>query len=45
LIKQRNDARVSKDWALADSARDQLNAMNIVLEDGASGTIWRKKSN
>lgn len=33
LIKQRNDARSSKDWALADSARDRLNEMGIVLED------------
>ncbi|WP_392560461.1 cysteine--tRNA ligase [Orbus mooreae] len=44
LIKQRNDARATKNWALADNARDQLNAMNIVLEDGPSGTVWRKKS-
>lgn len=44
LIKQRNDARITKNWSLADQARDELNAMNIVLEDGANGTIWRKKS-
>ncbi|MCB5321460.1 cysteine--tRNA ligase [Yersinia intermedia] len=43
LIKQRNDARSSKDWALADSARDQLNELGIVLEDGLQGTIWRRK--
>ncbi|QIQ20225.1 cysteine--tRNA ligase [Zophobihabitans entericus] len=45
LIKQRNDARASKNWAMADDARDQLNAMNIVLEDSASGTTWRRKTN
>lgn len=43
LIKQRNDARASKNWALADSARDRLNEMGIVLEDGAGGTSWRRK--
>ncbi|ADZ41699.1 TPA: cysteine--tRNA ligase [Yersinia enterocolitica] len=43
LIKQRNDARTSKDWALADSARDQLNELGIVLEDGPQGTVWRRK--
>lgn len=43
LIKQRNDARANKDWALADAARDALNEMNIVLEDGASGTTWKRK--
>jgi cysteinyl-tRNA synthetase len=43
LIKQRNDARKSKDWALADQARDRLNEMGIVLEDGVQGTTWRRK--
>ena len=43
LIKQRNDARSSKDWALADAARDQLNDLGIVLEDGPQGTTWRRK--
>lgn len=43
LIKQRNDARASKDWGMADKARDRLNEMGIVLEDGANGTTWRRK--
>lgn len=43
LIKQRNDARASKNWASADQARDKLAALNVVLEDGAQGTTWRKK--
>lgn len=42
LIKQRNDARASKDWATADSARDALKALSVELEDGPSGTTWRK---
>ena len=42
LIKQRNDARATKDWAAADAARDALKAMGVVLEDGAGGTTWRK---
>ena len=42
LIKARNDARAAKDWAAADAARDALNALNIILEDGPSGTTWRK---
>ncbi|OOF57166.1 cysteine--tRNA ligase [Rodentibacter genomosp. 2] len=43
LIKQRNDARVAKDWSAADAARNELNAIGIILEDGPSGTIWRKQ--
>ena len=43
VIKQRNDARQSKDWALADQARDALAAMGVVLEDSSAGTSWRRK--
>jgi cysteinyl-tRNA synthetase len=43
LIKQRNDARANKDWAAADQARNKLAELNIVLEDGANGTTWRKQ--
>ncbi|MGJ8682361.1 cysteine--tRNA ligase [Paraglaciecola sp.] len=42
LIKARNDARAAKDWAAADAARDALKAMNIVLEDNAGKTSWRR---
>ena len=42
LIVQRNQARLDKNWALADEARDKLNAMHIVLEDSAGKTTWRK---
>ena len=42
LIKQRNDARANKDWTMADDARDKLAALNIILEDSAGGTTWRK---
>lgn len=43
LIKARNDARAAKNWAAADEARDALAALNVVLEDGAGGTTWRRK--
>lgn len=44
LIQQRLDARKAKDWAAADAARDRLNEMGIVLEDGPQGTTWRRVS-
>jgi cysteinyl-tRNA synthetase len=43
LIAERNRARVEKDWPAADVARDGLNALGVILEDGPSGTTWRKK--
>ncbi|RHW75593.1 cysteine--tRNA ligase [Colwellia sp. RSH04] len=42
LIAQRNQARADKNWVLADEARDKLNELNIVLEDSAGKTTWRK---
>ena len=43
LIKARNDARAAKDWGAADTARDKLTDMGIVLEDGAGTTTWRRQ--
>jgi cysteinyl-tRNA synthetase len=42
FIAQRNTARENKDWPSADAARDGLNEMGVVLEDGPTGTTWRK---
>lgn len=42
LIAERNAARAAKDWARADAARDKLAAMQIELEDTATGTRWRR---
>jgi cysteinyl-tRNA synthetase len=42
LITQRNQARVDKNWALADEARDKLIEMKIIVEDSAGKTTWRK---
>ncbi|MCL1059836.1 cysteine--tRNA ligase [Shewanella gelidimarina] len=43
LIVERNRARTEKDWGAADVARDGLNALGVILEDGPEGTTWRKK--
>jgi len=41
LIAERTQARKDRNFARADEIRDQLQEMNIVLEDGPSGTTWR----
>lgn len=40
LIDTRARARAEKDWAQADSIRDQLSAAGIVVEDSADGARW-----
>lgn len=42
LIEKRNVARAAKDFAIADSVRDQLADAGISIEDGADGTSWRR---
>jgi cysteinyl-tRNA synthetase len=42
LIEQRRQARADKDFATSDRIRDDLAAQGIVLEDGGSGTTWRR---
>ncbi len=42
LIRARKEARESKDWAEADRIRDELSAAGVILEDGPTGTIWRR---
>lgn len=45
LIVQRKLARESKDWALADKVRDELNEKKVVVEDRPDGsTVWRVQS-
>jgi cysteinyl-tRNA synthetase len=42
LIAQRLTARAEKNWAEADRIRDELIAMDVVLEDKDGKTIWRR---
>jgi cysteinyl-tRNA synthetase len=42
LIEARAAARAAQDIAEADRVRDSLKEMGIVLEDGASGTSWKR---
>jgi cysteinyl-tRNA synthetase len=42
-IKDRQAARQSKDWALADAIRKELDEKGIILEDKREGTSWKIK--
>jgi len=41
-IQERLAARHARDWKRADAIRDALAARGILLEDGPSGTSWRR---
>lgn len=41
LIAQRDAARQSRNWALADQLRAQAAQWGIILEDGPTGTTWK----
>ena len=40
ILRKRNEARVNKDFSLADSMRDALKNAGILIEDGADGSRW-----
>lgn len=43
IVLERRRARENKDWSLSDTLRDQLEAKNILLNDGAHDTTWRHR--
>ena len=42
LIQQRIQARKDRNFQLSDQIRDQLKALNIILEDTPQGTRWKR---
>lgn len=42
LLEERVQARKNRDFARSDEIRDQLQAMNIILEDTRQGTRWKR---
>jgi len=42
-IRERQQARLNKDYALSDKIRKELEEKGIILEDEKDKTIWRRK--
>ncbi|MFC1926257.1 cysteine--tRNA ligase [Chloroflexota bacterium] len=43
LINRRSELRQAKEWQLADTVRNDLGALGIILEDNSDGTVWKYK--
>jgi cysteinyl-tRNA synthetase len=43
LVRQRDEARLQKDWKRADQLRDEILALGYLLEDAKGGTQARRK--
>jgi cysteinyl-tRNA synthetase len=43
LLQARVAARKGRNWAESDRIRDELAARGVLLEDGPTGTTWRRK--
>jgi hypothetical protein len=42
IVSLRGQARTAKAWAISDAVRNALTERGIVIEDGASGSTWRR---
>lgn len=42
LVQLRQQLREARQWELADRIRDDLDALDVVLEDKPDGTVWRR---
>ena len=42
LVHLRQQLREARQWELADEIRDDLGALDVVIEDTPDGTVWRR---
>ena len=42
LVARRQAARDAKDWDTADSLREELSALGVIVEDTPAGPVWRR---
>lgn len=43
ILELRKDAKISKNWAVADKIRDELSKLNIEIKDTKEGASWEIK--
>ncbi len=43
LIERRARARAEREWGRADTIRDELAELGVILEDTVDGTIWHRR--
>ena len=43
LVAARSEARQRRDWAESDRLRAELDAAGVIVEDGPTGSSWRRK--
>jgi cysteinyl-tRNA synthetase len=41
LLTVRDDLRAAREYELADTIRDGLASLGVIVEDGSEGSIWR----
>lgn len=44
LVEARSEAKVAKDWTLADQIRDELTTRGVTVEDTPDGPIWYRNT-
>jgi len=42
-VAARSEARQRRDWAESDRLRAELDAAGVIVEDGPTGSSWRRK--
>ena len=42
MLKDREEARLNKDFVKADEIRQKIESLGVSIEDGPEGPLWKK---
>ena len=42
MLKDREEARLNKDFVKADEIREKIESLGVSIEDGPEGALWKK---